>query len=239
MATRYHKLIVENRFDESSDGGIIKVFTEDVKPGEKPKMTKFEARLIQTEIQNRNGRNYPKPVMIPVVEKYIRERVACPGGWRSYGELGHPEGVEINLDRVSHFITEMHWEGNDVFGQCQLMDTANGKIADTILKAGCKLGVSTRGMGALDEGYTGPGDKVVEFELVAIDIVADPSAPQGWVRGICESKQYILEGHTYVPYQEKAFENLEKTLSSLPKKDLDKYMTEALTRFFKDFNKRI
>lgn len=234
---RYHKLIVENRFEESNDGGILKIFTEDVKLGEKPKMTKFEARLIQTEVQNRNGRNYPKGVMVPVVEKYVRDRVTCPGGWRSYGELGHPEGVEINLDRVSHVITEMHWENNDVLGQCQLLDTANGRIADTILKSGCKLGVSTRGMGALDESYGGPGDKVVEFDLVAVDIVADPSAPQGWVRGICESRNYIIDGGAYQEVQAMAYENLDKTLSNMPKKEVDKFLTEALTKFFKDFNK--
>lgn len=233
---RYHKLIVENRFEESNDGGIYKVFTEDVNGA--PGLAKFEARLIQTETLNRNGRNYPKPVMMPVVEKYIKDRIV-PNAWRSYGELGHPEGVEINLDRVSHIITEMHWEGNDVLGKCQLLDTANGRIANTILRSNCKLGVSTRGMGALDEAYSGPGDKVVEFDLVAVDIVADPSAPQGWVRGICENRNYIIDAGRYQEIQGRAYENLDKTLSSMPKKDVDKYLTEALTKFFKDFNKSI
>jgi hypothetical protein len=235
---RYHKLIVENRFEDSNDGGILKVFTEDAKVGEKPSLAKFEARLIQTEIDNRNGRNYPKRVMVPVVEKYVRDRIV-PGAYRSYGELGHPEGVEINLDRVSHIITEMRWEGNDVLGKSQLLDTANGRIADTILRSNCKLGVSTRGMGALDEEFSGPGDKVVEFDLVAIDIVADPSAPQGWVRGICENRQYIIDDGRYQAVQAKAYENLDKTLSSLPKKEVDKYLTEALKKFFKEFHKPI
>ena len=235
---RYHKLIVENRFEESNDGGILKVFTEDAKPGEKALLARFEALLIQAEIENRNGRSYPKRVMLLVVEKYIRERVVA-GAYRSYGELGHPEGVEINLDRVSHIVTEMHWEGNNVLGKCQLLDTANGRIADTILKSNCKLGVSTRGMGALDEEYSGPGDKVVEFDLVAIDIVADPSAPQGWVRGICENKNYIIDSGKYQMIQEKAYENLEKTLSSMPRKEVDTFLVEALSKFFKDFNKSI
>ena len=235
---RYHKLIVENRFEESNDGGILKVFTEDAKPGEKAALARFEALLIQAEIENRNGRRYPKRVMIPVVEKYIRDRVVA-GAYRSFGELGHPEGVEINLDRVSHIVTEMHWEGNNVLGKCQLLDTANGRIADTILKSSCKLGVSTRGMGALDEEYSGPGDKVVEFDLVAIDIVADPSAPQGWVRGICENKNYIIDSGQYQMVQEKAYENLEKTLSSMPRKEVDTFLVEALSKFFKDFNKSI
>lgn len=235
---RYHKLIVENRFEDSNDGGILKVLTEDVKPGEKALLARFEALLIQAEIENRNGRNYPKRVMIPVVEKYIRDRVV-PGAYRSYGELGHPEGVEINLDRVSHVVTEMHWEGNNVLGKCQLLDTANGRIADTILKSNCKLGVSTRGMGALDEEYSGPGDKVVEFDLVAIDIVADPSAPQGWVRGICENKNYIIDSGKYQMVQARAYENLEKTLQTIPKKEVDTFLVEALSKFFKDFNKSI
>jgi hypothetical protein len=234
---RYHKLIVENRYDESSDGGIIKVFTEETAGG-KMGLAKFEARLIQTEIENRNGRNYPKSVMVPVVEKYIKDRV-IPGAYRSYGELGHPEGVEINLDRVSHYVAEMRWEGNDVLGKCQLLDTANGRIANTILNSNCKLGVSTRGMGALDESYNGPGDKVVEFDLVAIDIVADPSAPQGWVRGICESRNYIIDSGKYQEVQARAYENLDKTLSYLPKKEVNAYLTEALTKFFKDFNKSL
>jgi hypothetical protein len=233
---RLHKLIVENRFEESNDGGIYKIFTEE--NNGKPSLARFEAKLIQTEVENRNGRNYPKPVMVPVVEKYIRDRVV-PGAYRSYGELGHPEGVEINLDRVSHIITEMRWEGNDVVGKCQLLDTANGRIADTILKSNCKLGVSTRGMGALDESYGGPGEKVVEFDLVAIDIVADPSAPQGWVRGICENKNYIVESGKYQEIQENAYKNLEKSLATLPKKEVDKFLVEALKKFFKDFNKPI
>lgn len=235
---RYHKLIVENRFEDSNDGGILKVFTEDAKPGEKPAMARFEALLIQTEIENRNGRRYPKPVMVPVVEKYVRERV-IPGAWRSFGELGHPEGVEINLDRVSHVVTEMRWEGNNVLGKCQLMDTANGRIADTLLKSSCRLGVSTRGMGALDEAYNGPGDKVVEFDLVAIDIVADPSAPQGWVRGICENRNYIVDSGQYREMQENAYKSLDKRLASLPKKEVDAYLVESLKKFFQEFNKSI
>lgn len=235
---RYHKLIVENRFEESNDGGILKVFTEETKPGEKSLLARFEALLIQAEIENRNGRNYPKRVMVPVVEKYIRDRVVA-GAYRSYGELGHPEGVEINLDRVSHIVTEMHWEANNVLGRCQLLDTANGRIADTILKSNCKLGVSTRGMGALDEEYSGPGDKVVEFDLVAIDIVADPSAPQGWVRGICENKNYIIDSGKYQMIQARAYENLEKTLQTMPRKEVDTFLVEALSKFFKDFNKSI
>src|SRR5271165_228901 len=113
---RYHKLIVENGYDNADQGGIIKIFTEE-SAGGKMSMAKFDARVIQTEVENKNGRNYPKSVMVPVVERYVRDRI-IPGAYRSYGELGHPEGVEINLDRVSHVVTEMRWDGNDVLGKC-------------------------------------------------------------------------------------------------------------------------
>jgi hypothetical protein len=94
-------------------------------------------------------------------------------------------------------------------------------------------------MGALDEGYSGPGDKVVEFDLVAIDIVADPSAPQGWVRGICENRNYIIDGGKYRESQEKAYKSLDKMLETLPRKELDAYLVECLKKFFKEFNKSI
>lgn len=226
------KLIVENSF-ESKDCGIL--MTESVQGNP---LSRFEARFIQCNVVNRNERVYPENVMKKVVERYVKDRVV-PGAYRSYGELGHPEGVEINLDKTSHVITEMRWEGADVLGKAQLLDTPNGRIADTILKSNCKLGVSTRGMGALDEGYSGPGDMVTEFELVACDIVADPSAPKGWIRGICENRQYIMESGKYQEIQNNAYKNLDKMLESIPKKEVDRFLIEALKRFFKDFNRSI
>ena len=193
--------------------------------------------FIQCLVKNRNGRIYDKHVMEASVARYMQDRMNGPK-LRSFGELGHPEGVEINLERVSHMITEMVWQGNDVHGKAKLIvDTEYGRIASSIIKAGGQLGVSSRGLGELSKG---PGGEniVTQFELIAEDIVADPSAPEGYVEGILEGKGYGLEGGLYVPRTnkrvERAYEGLEKTLQTLPKKQVDAYILEAVKRFFKE-----
>ncbi len=230
------KLIVENGFESHNISDII---LEESKDGLKKKLAKFKALGIETDIENRNGRYYPYRMMVPVVEKYISDRMQH-GKVRSYGELGHPEGVEINLNRISHYLESLVWEGKNCYCQAQLLDTEFGRIADTILKEGLQLGVSTRGLGALDENVntskTNGADVVGEFNLVAIDIVADPSAPQGWIKGICENRQYIIDDGNYQPLIE-GYENLDKALASLPKKDVDTYLAEKLSKFFKDIRK--
>lgn len=230
------KLIVENGFESHNISDII---LEESKDGLKRKLAKFKALGIETDIENRNGRYYPYRMMVPVVEKYIADRMQH-GKVRSYGELGHPEGVEINLNRISHYLESLIWEGKNCYCQAQLLDTEFGRIADTILKEGLQLGVSTRGLGALDENVktskTNGADVVGEFNLVAIDIVADPSAPQGWIKGICENRQYILDAGNYQPLIE-GYENLDKALASLPKKDVNTYLAEKLSKFFKDIRK--
>lgn len=230
------KLIVENGFESHNISDII---LEENKDGTKRKLAKFKALGIETDVENRNGRYYPYQMMVPVVEKYIADRM-MRGKVRSYGELGHPEGVEINLNRISHYLETLVWEGKNCYCQAQLLDTEFGRIADTILKEGLQLGVSTRGLGALDENVntskTNGADVVGEFNLVAIDIVADPSAPQGWIKGICENRQYILDAGNYQPLIE-GYENLDKALASLPKKDVDTYLAEKLNKFFKDIRK--
>lgn len=227
------KLIVENGFESHS---ISDVIYEETKDGHKKKLAKFKALGIETDVENRNGRFYPYQMMVPVVEKYIADRMQR-GQIRSYGELGHPEGVEINLNRISHYLESLTWEGKNCICTAQLLDTDFGRIADTILQAGLQLGVSTRGLGALDENanprrFNG-ADVVGEFNLVAIDIVADPSAPQGWIRGICENRQYIIDDGNYQPLIE-GYENLDKALASIPKKDVDAFLKEKLQQFFED-----
>lgn len=226
------RLITENDI-QNGYNAIHEVITEETAAG-KMEPCKFKATLIQCEKQNRNGRVYPKNLMVPVVEKYIQDRLQ-PGAWRSFGELGHPEGIEINLDRVSHYITEMEWQGNDVIGVCKLLDTHFGKIADTILKSGCKLGVSTRGMGELgyQEGYEqNQGQVVTDYDLICVDIVADPSAPEGWVNGILESKEYIFEnGEIKEEKIASAYKTFEKSLEKLPKKEVEEYLFERMKSF--------
>jgi len=233
--TKKLKLIVENNLEAHS---ISQVTLTENKEG-KQRLAKFKALGVETDVQNRNGRYYPYQMMVPVIEKYIADRMK-PGAIRSYGELGHPEGVEINLNRISHYLESLVWEGKNCFCEAQLINTEFGRIADTILKEGLQLGVSTRGLGALDENVKNPRfndiDVVGEFNLVAIDIVADPSAPQGWIKGICENRQYIIDDGNYQPLIE-GYENLDKALSSLPKKDVDAYFAEKLAKFFKDIRK--
>ena len=226
------------REEKSADGSVHKV-TEIVGP------------FIQCEVKNRNGRIYPKSLMEEVVQKYVNERMTGPK-LRSYGELGHPEGIEINLHRVSHMITELRWEGNNVLGRAKLLDTEYGRVADTIIKADGQLGTSSRGMGALNSpNQQKPGlyedavsrfgedsNIVTEFELIAEDIVADPSAPQGFVNGIYESRDYIIQGGQYTESSlrrsVKAYENLDQALRSLPKKDRDGYLVESIEKFLND-----
>jgi hypothetical protein len=190
--------------------------------------------FIQCLVKNRNGRVYDKQVMEQSVAKYVQERMSGPK-LRSYGELGHPEGVDINLHRVSHMITELSWQGNDVYGKAKLLDTEYGRIASSIIKSGGLLGVSSRGLGELSRGPTGE-NLVTQFELIAEDIVADPSAPEGYVEGILEGKEYILQGGSYVPINtnriSKAYDLLENKLSSLPKKDVDAYILNSVKKFF-------
>jgi hypothetical protein len=219
--------------------------------GTTKKVTELVGPFIQCEVKNRNGRIYPKALMEECVQKYVNDRMTG-NKFRSYGELGHPEGIEINLHRVSHMITELRWEGNNVLGRAKLLDTEYGRVADTIIKADGQLGTSSRGMGALNSpNQQKPGlyedsvmkfgedsNIVTEFELIAEDIVADPSAPQGFVNGIYESRDYIIEGGSYTESSMrrsiKAYENLDEALRSLPKKDRDGYFIESIEKFLDD-----
>jgi hypothetical protein len=227
------KLIVEGsrQFEDHCTVELV----ESKDPNGPKKMPCIIGPMIETESTNRNGRVYPRQMMEACVQKYMAERMS-PGKLRSYGELGHPEGVEINLHRWSHFITELAWQGNLVIGKAQLVDTEYGRIAETVLRNGLQLGVSSRGLGSLDE--SNGGKLVNEYELIAVDIVADPSAPKGFVEGIMESKEYIIAGGTYteasMEKSVKAYENLKKSLATLPKKDVDSFVLGKIEDFLKN-----
>ena len=145
--------------------------------------------FMQAEQKNRNGRVYPKTTLMNEVKKYNTDFV---DGKRAFGELGHPEGPTVNLERVSHIITDLRESGNDVIGTAKIMDTPMGKIVKNLLDEGAQLGVSSRGMGSLEEKG---GKKIVgeDFMLAAVDIVADPSAPNAFVDGIMEGKEWIWD----------------------------------------------
>tara|TARA_B100001964_G_scaffold195533_1_gene219630 strand:- start:14590 stop:15234 length:645 start_codon:yes stop_codon:yes gene_type:complete len=172
------KLITENI--ES-----VELITEE-KDGEKKLY--IEGVFLQSEVKNRNGRVYPFKVLDNEVKRYNEEYIK-PG--RALGELGHPDGPTVNLDRVSHRIVSLKAEGNNFIGKAHILDTPNGKIAKSLLGEGVKLGVSSRGMGTLDK-QEGVAYVMDDFMLAtAADIVADPSAPDAFVNGIMEGKEWV------------------------------------------------
>lgn len=155
------------------------------------KRTFIEGVFLQGAIKNRNGRMYPLQTLTKEVEKY-NENYIKKG--RAMGELGHPDGPTINLDRVSHLITSLRQEGNNYIGKARILDTPMGRVAKELLDEGIKLGVSSRGLGSIKEEN---GVKVVcdDFVLAtAADIVADPSAPDAFVQGIMEGKDWVWDG---------------------------------------------
>ena len=167
----------------------VKFITEG--KGAKKKMY-IEGVFLQGNIKNRNGRMYPVETLAREVNRYNE---AFVGKGRALGELGHPDGPTVNLDRVSHKITSLVQEGDNFRGKAQLLNTPMGKIASSLLDEGVMLGVSSRGVGSLKEDRD--GCKVVgeDFMLAtAADIVADPSAPDAFVSGIMEGKEWIWEG---------------------------------------------
>ena len=146
--------------------------------------------FLQAEQQNRNGRMYPMETMQKEVDRYNNQYVKTS---RAFGELGHPDGPTINLERVSHLIKEIKQDGNNFVGKAKVMDTPYGKIVKNLIDEGAKLGVSSRGMGSLK---TKGGTQIVQndFHLAtAADIVADPSAPQAFVEGIMEGKEWVWD----------------------------------------------
>ncbi len=152
----------------------------------------IEGIFLQGEIQNRNGRMYPMQTLCREVGRY-NENFVTKG--RALGELGHPDGPTVNLDRVSHKITSLRQEGNNFIGKAQILSTPMGNIAKSLLGEGVKLGVSSRGVGSLNktnEGYSIVGE---DFTLAtAADIVSDPSAPDAFVDGIMEGKEWVWDG---------------------------------------------
>ena len=185
----------------------VQIITEG--KGSKKKLY-IEGVFLQGDIKNRNGRMYPVDTLSREVDRY-NESFVQKG--RALGELGHPEGPTVNLDRVSHKITSLVREGNNFKGKAQLLSTPMGKIASSLIDEGVTLGVSSRGVGSLREDRT--GCKVVgeDFQLAtAADIVADPSAPDAFVNGIMEGKEWVWEGGNL---REQLAEKAKRTINTL------------------------
>jgi hypothetical protein len=147
----------------------------------------IEGVFMQAEQKNRNGRIYPKKIMENAVAKYVEDQVSKN---RAVGELNHPEGPTVNLDKVSHLITDLRWEGNDVVGKARILETPMGQIVRGLLEGGVNLGVSTRGMGSLEQ-RGGAMYVKDDFTLSTVDIVQDPSAPNAFVNGIMEGVEWV------------------------------------------------
>ena len=151
---------------------------------------KIRGPFLQAEIKNRNGRVYPLSILEKEVGRYNKEYIQKN---RAFGELGHPDGPTVNLERVSHMITALHPDGNNFIGEAKVMDTPYGKIVKNLIDEGAKLGVSSRGMGSL-EPRRGVNFVKDDFYLAtAADIVADPSAPNAFVEGIMEGREWVWD----------------------------------------------
>jgi hypothetical protein len=186
---------------------------------------KIKGVFMQGEIKNRNGRVYPMQVLDEQVKKYTENYVNQN---RAYGELGHPSGPTINLERVSHMITDLTKEGNNYIGEAKIMDTPYGKIVKNLMDEGAKLGVSSRGMGSLKQNGN---SQVVQKDYhlaTAADIVADPSAPDAFVEGIMEGKEWVWDNGVL---REAQVNEYKEEISKTSKADLE----GAKLKIFADF----
>ena len=157
----------------------------------KNKQQYIKGIFMQSDIQNQNGRIYPYSVLKKQVKEFNEKFVKQD---RALGELGHPSGPTVNLDRVSHVITELQEDGKNFIGKAKIIDTPNGKIVKNLLESGVRLGVSSRGLGSIKTNKSGVNEVQDDFVLSTVDIVSDPSAPDAFVNGIMEGKEFSLTG---------------------------------------------
>jgi len=150
----------------------------------------IEGIFMQADKQNKNGRVYPSQTLLKEAKRYEKEYVKKN---RALGELGHPEGPTVNLDRVSHVIKELWNEGTDIYGRARILDTPMGEIVKGLLNDGVSIGVSTRGMGSIKKNKEDVNEVQDDFLLAAVDIVSDPSAPDAFVNGIMEGKEWVWD----------------------------------------------
>jgi hypothetical protein len=195
--------------------------------GKKEKSYKIKGPFMQAEVKNRNGRMYPKETMIREVNRYNDEYVKKN---RAFGELGHPEGPTINLDRVSHMITDISESGNDFIGTAKILATPYGNIVRNLISEGAQLGVSSRGMGTLKAGNDGVQVVQDDFHLAtAADIVADPSAPNAFVQGIMEGREYWFDAGTNTW----RVEQMAESMKQMSAKELEERKLEAFTEYMR------
>lgn len=204
----------------------IKVIKEGVDSASKNYF--IEGIFLQAELKNRNGRMYPQEMLQREIDRYVTEYVDKK---RAFGELGHPDGPTINLDRVSHMITELRVDGSNFIGKAKILDTPNGKIVKALIDEGAQLGVSSRGMGSIKtEGHDVQIVQDDFYLATAADIVADPSAPDAFVNGIMEGKEWVWHNGIL---QERDVANLKNRIKKAPKKEVKCVTIEAFEQFMK------
>lgn len=211
---------------------LITEINEDIKyikenTGNGDKAYFIEGIFMQASVKNRNGRVYPQGILVNECKRYIKEYV---DKGRALGELNHPTGPTVNLDRVSHIIKELHEDGNTIYGKAKIMDTPMGRIVKNLIEEGAQLGVSTRGMGSL-KSKNGYQEVQEDFMLAAVDIVADPSAPNAFVNGIMEGKEWIYENNSW---SERNTEEARKIIKRSSGKNLDKNIVSLFNQYFRN-----
>ena len=214
----------------------VQILTEESEKGDKKYF--IEGVFLQGNLKNRNGRVYPMEILDKEASRYSKSFIEQK---RAFGELGHPEGPTINLERVSHMITSLHKEGDNYIGKAKVMDTPYGKIVKNLIDEGAKLGVSSRGIGSLEE-KSGINYVKDDFQLAtAADIVADPSAPDAFVNGILEGKEWVYQAGLLITKNTlQAEEMVEETQKELRKvrsvdpRRLEEKAVKAFSRFIQN-----
>ena len=186
----------------------------------------IEGVFLQADIKNRNGRLYPTEILDKEVKRYMKENVKKN---RAYGELGHPDSPTINLDRVSHMIKDLKLEDKNFIGKAKIMDTPYGKIVKSLIDEGASLGVSSRGMGSLKTTKDGSSEVQKDFMLAtAADIVADPSAPDAFVRGVMEGKEWMFVDGKFV---EQDIDAVKSSITKATRSQLEEAKLFAFAKF--------
>jgi hypothetical protein len=208
----------------------VEVITEAKEDGKKNYF--IEGIFMQGDIKNRNGRIYPSATLENEMKRYQKDFIETK---RALGELGHPDGPQINGDRVSHLITDMRREGNDFYGKAKILSTPMGEIVKSLLDEGVKIGVSTRGLGSVKAGRDGVMEVQKDFHLSTVDIVTDPSAPNAFVNGIMENVEYYYDIASGNWRAQQAIEDIQEEVEKKVNRVVRTIDEATATRMFESF----
>lgn len=208
----------------------VEVITEAKEDGKKNYF--IEGIFMQGDLKNRNGRIYPSATLESEMNRYQKEFIDTK---RALGELGHPDGPQINGDRVSHLITDMRREGNDFYGKAKILSTPMGEIVKSLLDEGVKIGVSTRGLGSVKAGKNGVMEVQKDFHLSTVDIVTDPSAPNAFVNGIMENVEYYYDIASGNWRAQEVIENIQEEVEKKVNRVVKTIDEATATRMFESF----